>query len=245
MFAYAPLTVLVIFSFNNSTLIALPLKSFTLVWYQKLFSNKIILSAISNSLLVGGGTTVLATAGGILASFALVRYRFVGRGLFNYLILMPLLIPEIVMGVSLLIFFHSIGISLSLITVMTAQTMIALPVTILVMVARLIGFDVTLEEAAMDLGADELTTFRRITFPLLLPGIVAAAVMAFTVSFGDIIMAYFTIGYQPTLPVYILGQLRFPANLPILTAASTLTLSFSVPLVVLSEVLRQIGERRG
>ena len=244
-FAYAPLTVLIIFSFNNSTLIALPLKGFTLAWYQKLFSNATILSAISNSLLVGGGTTLLATAGGILASFALVRYRFVGRGFFNYLILMPLLIPEIVMGVSLLVFFHSIGVSLSLITVMTGQTMIALPVTILVMVARLIGFDVALEEAAMDLGADELTTFRRITFPLLLPGIVAAAVMAFTVSFGDIIMAYFTIGYQPTLPVYILGQLRFPANLPILTAASTLTLSFSVPLVVLSEVLRQIGERRG
>ncbi len=128
---------------------------------------------------------------------------------------------------------------------MMAQTMIALPVTILVMVARLIGFDVALEEAAMDLGADEFATFRRITFPLLLPGVMAAGVMAFTVSFGDIIMAYFTIGYEQTLPVYILGQLRFPANLPILTAASALTLSFSAPLVVLSEILRRIGEKRG
>jgi spermidine/putrescine transport system permease protein len=245
IFVYAPLSVLVIFSFDNSMIFTLPLQGFTFQWYERLFSNALLMSAIYNSFFVAAGVTVMGTFGGILGSFAVVRYRFRGRNVFNYIVLMPLVIPAIIMGVALLVFFHAIGVDLSLMTVVIAQTVIALPVTILVMVARLIGFDVALEEAAMDLGADELTTFRKVSLPLLLPGVMAAAVMAFTTSFGDVVMAYFTIGYQPTLPVYIFSQIRFASLLPVLTAASALTLSFSAPLVVISDLLRRLGERRG
>ena len=106
IFVYAPLAVLVIFSFDNSLIFTLPLRGFTLLWYERLFSNALLMSAIYNSFLVAAGVTVLSTLGGILGSFAVVRYRFRGRNVFNYIVLMPLVIPTIIMGVSLLVFFH-------------------------------------------------------------------------------------------------------------------------------------------
>ncbi len=244
-FTFAPLIILVIFSFNDSARVGLPFKAFTLKWYAEVLSDPTILSAIANSLLVGAVVTLLSTPGGTAAAFVLVRHQsFVGRKAFNTLVLIPMVIPPVIVGISLLTFFHAIGLELSLVTVILAHTLIALPFSLLVMVARLIGFDRSLEEAAMDLGADELTTFLKVTLPLIFPGLLAAAILAFTISFGEVAVAFFTIGYQPTLPVYIFGQVRLPTRLPVLTAVSALALSFSALLVVASEITRRIREKK-
>jgi spermidine/putrescine transport system permease protein len=157
--------------------------------------------------------------------------------------LLPMVLPSIIIGVALLMFFSRVGIKLSLITVIIGHTLTALPFSTLIMVARLIGFDRSLEEAAMDLGADELTTFRKVTFPLIMPGIVAAAFLAFTVSFEDTSIAFFLLGTEQNIPMFIYGQLRYPVTLPMLTAMSMVTLSIALILAVLSWLIGKIGTR--
>lgn len=239
LFLYAPVFVLIIFSFNDSTSMTFPLKGFTLKWYGELFARGGAVEAIRNSLIVGGVTAILATMLGILAALALTRHRFRGRSFFQYLMIIPMIIPFIIMGVSMLILFNSIGLSLSLLTVTLGHTLIALPYTTLVITARLIGLDPALEEAAMDLGADELTTFTEITLPQMFPGVLAAALLAFTVSFEDASLTYFIIGYEPTLPIYIFGYLRYPRMLPMLVATSVLTLSLALIFATLSTIARR------
>ncbi len=243
LFAYAPLIVLMVFSFNDSTIMSLPFKGFTLKWYQEFFANPAALKAINNSFLLASGTAILATVGGTMAAFALVRHRFVGRRLLQWFMLLPMVLPSLIVGVALLMFFSRVGIRLSLFTVIIGHTLVALPFSTLIMVARLIGFDRSLEEAARDLGADELTTFRKVTFPLIMPGIISAAFLAFTVSFADTAIAFFLLGTEQNIPMFIYGQLRYPVKLPMLTAMSIATLSIALVLALLSWLFGKIGTR--
>ncbi len=154
-----------------------------------------------------------------------------------------MVLPYLIIGIALLMFFSRVNIKLSLGTVMIGHTLVALPFTTLIMVARLIGFDRSLEEAAMDLGADELTTFRKITLPLIMPGIVAAAFLAFTTSFEDASIAFFLLGTEQNIPIFIYGQLRYPKQLPMLTAMSVATLSIALVLALLSWIIEKIETR--
>ena len=237
-FLYVPLLVLLVFSFNDSIFMTLPLTGFTLKWYGAFFSNESATSSVVNSFTVALVSTGLATISGLMAAFALVRHRFRGRSVFLRVAWLPLVIPYVVMGVSLLILFHMLGVALSLFTVTLGHTIAALPYTTLVLTARLIGFDTSLEEAAMDLGADESRTFLKVTLPLIFPGIVSAAFLAFTVSFGDVTLAYFLIGYENTLPIYVFGSLRYPSLLPVLTVTSTLMICLSIALSLLIALVR-------
>jgi len=235
---YAPFVVLMVFSFNDSTLLTLPLKGFTLKWYGKFFGNPQALSSILNSLLVASATAVLATLGGTMAAFAFVRRRFAGRTLLQWFMLLPMVLPYVIMGIALFLFFSIVGIAPSLFTVTLGHTLVALPYVTLIMVARLIGFDRSLEEAAMDLGADEITTFRKVTLPIIMPGVVASAFLAFTISFEDVSLAYFLLGYERTVPVFIYGVLgRVPKELPMLPAMSMVTLSIAFVLAILSTLI--------
>ena len=251
LLVYVPLFALMVFSFNDSLIIGLPWKGFTTKWYTEFLSNPSAIDAIKNSLIVGLATAFLATLGGLMAAFALVRHRFIGRNLFTGLMLLPMVLPGILIGVALLNFFNYPIVTyffkfiatllgeegpLSLGTVLIAHTLVALPYSTLVMVARLIGFDIALEEAAMDLGADELTTFRKVTLPLIMPGIISSAFLAFTISLEDITLAYFTIGYQATLPIFVYSQLRYAVSLPMLTALSTVMLTFAFILSAVSSI---------
>ena len=234
---YVPLFVLMAFSFNDSIVVGLPWAGFTTKWYEQFLSNPSALGSIVNTVAVGLTTAILATLGGMIAAFALVRHKFIGRNIFNSLMLMPMVLPYILMGVSISILFQQIlHFELSLITVAIGHTLVALPYSTLTMVARLTGFDRSLEEAAMDLGADELTTFRKVTLPLIMPGIIASAFLAFTISFEDITLAYFLAGFQQTLPIFIYGQLRYSISLPMLSALSVTMLSFSFILSFLSSI---------
>jgi len=237
LIVYVPLLVLMVFSFNDSFVVGLPWVGFTTKWYEQFLSNSSALGSILNTVVVGLTTAFLATLGGMMAAFALVRHKFRGRGIFNSLILIPMVLPYILMGVSISLLFQQIfHFELSLFTVAIGHTLVALPFSTLTMVARLTGFDRSLEEAAMDLGADELTTFRKVTLPLIMPGIIASAFLAFTISFEDITLAYFLGGFEETLPMFIYGQLRYSTSLPMLSALSVTMLSFSFILSFISSI---------
>lgn len=238
LFTYTPLFVLVIFSFNDSIIMGFPLAGFTLKWYENFIQNDTAISAIINTVNVGVASASIATIAGLMAALALVRHRFHGRELYTNIIMLPMVIPGILLGISLLSLFSFLGISLSLLTVMAGHALMGLPFAMLVMMARLIGFDPALEEAAMDLGADEIRTFREVTLPIISPGILVAFMLAFSTSLEDVAVAFFTVGYEPTLPIYVYGMMRYARMMPILTAISVSMVLFSICLSIAQDAIR-------
>jgi spermidine/putrescine transport system permease protein len=242
-FLYLPVLVLPIFSFNNSAFIAFPLTGFTTRWYEAL-ADSALQQALVNSLKVGVVTALLSTLLGLLAAKAVTQYRLRGRGVALGMISLPLFIPDIVLGISLLLLLGTIGLPLSLASVVLGHLLICAPFSLAVLVARFEGFDPNLEEASADLGEDRWMTFWRVTFPMMLPGIIASLLLTFITSFDEFLVAYFLSGTQATLPVYIWSQLRFPARLPMVLALGTIILCVSVVLVVLAEKLRNQGVKK-
>jgi len=243
-FIYLPIVILIIFSFNNTRSVAV-LTGFSTEWYTKLASNTELLRAARNSLLVGIITTVVSTVIGTLTALAMDRYRFKLRTSFDANLYLPIVIPEIVMGISLLLFFNqalfpflqsALGLSLStgLPTITISHIAFDIPFVYVIVRARLADFDRTLEEAAADLGADEWQTFQRVTLPLLMPGIIGGALMAFTLSLDDYLITVFTKGVQDqTMPLYIYSLVRKGVT-PEINALSTALLIGSIGLVGLS-----------
>ena len=229
-FLYLPVLFLPLFSFNDSIYIAFPLKGFTFDWYREMAMRPGLLEALGNSLRVGAVVSVLSTALGMLAAKAVTRYRMPGRTPAVGLIMVPLVIPEIIMGIALLILLTTVGVDLSLFTIGLGHMLLCVPFSLLVMISRLEGFDKSLEEAALDLGENAWWVFWRVTFPLALPGVIASLLLTFTISFDEFILAFFLAGTDATLPVYIWSQLRFPNKLPSVLAlgASILVISFFV-----------------
>jgi spermidine/putrescine transport system permease protein len=244
IFLYAPILCLIIFSFNDSTVVSFPWEGFTTRWYRAFLENETILDALWTSLFVAAMTAAVATVLAIPASIALVRRRFFAKGFVSGMLLAPLVIPLIVMGVSLLILFNAIGIPLSPFTVTIGHVVIALPFAVLTMVPRLERIPAALEEASRDLGASAMTTFRLITFPLLLPALISAALISFTISFDEVVISSFVIGEQVTFPVYLYSQLRLPEQLPAFIAVAVVILVVSITVVVASEIGRFVSERR-
>jgi len=243
-FLYAPIVILLIFSFNNANVPAFPLSGFTLHWYYEFVTNSDLRNALETSAIVAALSSTVAVALGILASIALVRRRFKAKGPVSALLLSPLVIPLVVFGTSLLLLFHLIGMQLGIMTVVIGHIVISLPYTILVIMPRLQQIDVSLEEAAYDLGASRLRTFRSITFPLILPAIVSAFLIAFTTSFDEYAVASFVVGSSVTFPIYLYSALRFPNQLPQVIAVAVVVITISLAVVVLAEVGRRVAERR-
>ena len=240
-FLYLPVLFLPLFSFNNSHFIAFPLNGFTTQWYRDLFADAAMLHALGNSLQVGAASALLSTLLGLLAAKAVTAYRLRGAGLMLGFIGLPLFIPDIVLGLSLLLLLGAIGFPLSLAAVALGHASLCVPFALTVLIARFEGFDRNLEEASADLGENAWMTFWRVTFPLMLPGIAASLLLTFITSFDEFLLAYFLSGTEATLPVYIWGQLRFPDRLPMVLALGTLILAASVALVVLAEWARNRG----
>jgi spermidine/putrescine transport system permease protein len=177
---------------------------------------------------------------GTMVALLFVRYQFRAKGLLVALAVLPLIVPFIVLGVALLLLFSALGIERSLWTVGIGHTVVALPYTLLIVVARLAGFDPQLEEAAMDLGANYPTTLRRIVLPIIAPAMVSAWLTAFTVSFDEFALALFLAGTQPTFPVYLFSQLRFANRLPIMIALAVLLMIGTLTLVFIAERIRRV-----
>jgi spermidine/putrescine transport system permease protein len=243
-FLYAPIVILLIFSFNNSAVPTFPLDGFTLHWYHEFLVNGDLRAALQTSALIAAATSVGAVILGVLASLALVRRAFRSKPLVSALLLSPLVIPYLVFGIALLLLFHTLGVSNGVPTVVIGHIVITLPYTILVLVPRLEQIDASLEEAAYDLGASRLRTFRSITLPLILPAVVSALLIAFTTSFDEYAVASFLAGPSSTFPIYLYSALRFPSQLPQVIAVAVVVLVVSLTVVVAAEAGRRIAERR-
>ena len=244
VFLYAPIVILLIFSFNDSALPSFPLSGFTLHWYRQFLTNADLKGALATSAIVAALSSAAAVLLGILASIALVRRRFRGKSPVSALLLSPLVIPLVVFGISLLLLFHAIGVQRSILTVVVGHIVISLPYTILVLMPRLQQIDVSLEEAAFDLGASRLRTFRSITLPLILPAVLSAYLIAFTTSFDEYAVASFVVGSRLTFPIYLYSALRFPSQLPQVIAVAVVVITISLVVVVGAEVGRRAAERR-
>jgi spermidine/putrescine transport system permease protein len=238
IFLYAPILILVVFSFNNSRFNVV-WRGFTLDWYIKLFEDTKILEALKVSLIVALASTAISLVIGTLTAWAMYRYSFKGKRIFEGLLYLPIIIPDIVMGISLTLFFVLIKFRLGMASIIIAHVAFNISFVMVVVRARLQGLDRTLEEAAMDLGADEVTTFFKVTLPLLSPGLIAAALLAFTLSFDDFVISFFTAGVGATpLPVQIYSMVKLGVS-PVVNAISTLVLIVSFILVALAEKLRR------
>lgn len=240
LFLYAPMVALPLFSFNESSIAAFPIRGWTLQWYQALVQDGSVLSALQSSLIVATAAAVTSTSLGLLAAMGLTRDAMPGRRLILTVLLLPLLLPPLVLGLALLTLLHKVaGMQLSYLTVMLGHVLICLPYSILVLLARFEGFDRSLEDASLDLGQNALQTFRRVTLPLVFPGVVASLLLTSVVSFDEFLIAFFLSGTDPTLPMIIWGSLRFPAKLPLTLALGTLILVLTTSLVVLAEIYRR------
>lgn len=238
-FLYVPVLFLPLFSFNDGTVVAFPIKGWTLEWYRQLGAQDTLLRALLNSLIVGGVSAVTATAMGLFAARAYVRHRFPGQRLSEGIVMLPLVVPGVIVASSMLVLFVSIGLKPSLAAVILGHTFLALPFSVSIMKSAFDDFDVSLEEAAFDLGSGAWEVFRRVTLPIVTPGIVSSLLVTFTVSFDEFVLAFFLSGSQPTLPVYIWSQIRFPAKLPNTLALGSLLLLASVVLLVVAEFFRR------
>ena len=261
LFLWLPILFLIIFSFNSSKTNAV-WNGFTLSWYNLLlnstfelktgFSTQLLIGALQNSLIVAASATILSTLLGTMIAIGMERLKFRGKRLIDLLLYLPVVIPEVAMGLSLLIFFsvtfRAINqltgwqLALSIITVIIGHVVFSMPFVAIVVRARLSGMSLSLEEAARDLGANEWKTFRRVTLPLLMPGIISGALLALTLSLDDFVVTLFTAGVgSTTLPLFVYGMIKFGVN-PSINAISTIVVVVSMSLVLFSLLLQR---RRG
>jgi len=240
VFLYLPIVILVVFSFNASRHAAV-WRGFTLDWYGKLFTDQAIGASLVNSLIVAGGSTLISTVFGTMVALAMERYKFWGKLAFDALLYLPIIIPDIAMAVMLLLFFVLTKTRLGLVSIIISHVAFNISFVAVVVRARLAHFDATLEEAAQDLYANEWQTFRRVTLPLIMPGILAGALLAFSLSIDDFVITFFTAGPgSTTLPLRIYGMLKLGVT-PEINALSSMMLLASMMLVMLSLLLQRKG----
>lgn len=241
LFLYLPLAVVVAYSFNDSTMNARWV-GFTFAWYRKLFHDEEMLTAAWNSLLIAVTASAVSSVLGTMAGFAMHRYRL---RVLPVLVVAPIAIPEILMGVSLLIFFVTINLTLGLLSVILAHIAFCIGFVAIVVRARLSGLDESLVEAARDLGATPRQAFWLITLPLIMPGVIAGALMAFTLSIDDFVITYFTAGADTmTLPLKIYTMVKVTVT-PEVNAVSTLLMLLTLVLILLASKLSPSALRAG
>ena len=238
VFFYLPIAILIGFSFNTSRLNIL-WEGFTLEWYAAIWRDSVLVGTLENSLIVASITTVLAVVLGTGGAWLLYRYRFPGLRLWQTLIFIPMIIPEVIMGVSLLILYVVINLELGYSTIIISHVTFCFPFVMVAVQARLSGLDPALEEAAMDLGATPARAFRSVLVPYLMPAIISGALMSFTLSLDELIVTYFTASAGTrTLPLEIFGRVKKGLD-PTLNAISTVFILSTVVLVVATEILKR------
>jgi spermidine/putrescine transport system permease protein len=232
-FLFAPVAVVVLFSFNSTASTSLPLTGVSLRWYDAAFANDLFVDALLNSVLVALVTAVFVAFVGANASFALTRRRSRLLDAFSAFVTTPLILPGLFLGVALLSFYNEINLRLSLTTVMIAHALVTLPFVVLIVNARLMRLDRSLEEAARDLGATPFQAFRKIIFPLIRAPLVGAVLIAVAWSFDEFIITFFTIGGRTTLPIMIWGLLRLGID-PSVNAIASIVLATTITVTVLA-----------
>ncbi len=242
VFIYAPMVIVFVYSFNANPINMMSWSGFTFDWYRTIFglSNKLteqtlyiesteqLTGAVKNSLIVALTTTTISTIIGTATALAMARYAFRLKTFYRVLVFMPMIIPDIVLGLALLIYFVTIGVQLGVVSIIIGHCTFLGSYVFIVVSARLGGMDQTLEEASADFGASPWVTFRRVTLPLIAPGVVGGALLAFIISMDDLVITYFIAGVDSTtLPVFIYGMLRRGIK-PEINAIATLMIVFSL-----------------
>ena len=225
---YGPLLILVVFSFNDSIIIALPLEGFTTKWYQQVFSDPLVIEALKNSIIIALVVTPVCIVLGTLAAVGISRFRYILRAPVAGLVGAPLVVPWLLIGVGGLLFFSRLHVPLSLNTIGVMQVVSIFPLVTAIVAARLVRFDTSLEEAARDLGATQWEVLRFIVLPLIAPALAASAIFAFSWSFNNFTISYFTAGFQSTFPIWVFSTLNHAKNVPIVNAISTLVAAVQV-----------------
>jgi ABC-type spermidine/putrescine transport system permease subunit II len=242
IFLYLPIVFLVLFSFEKADVPGFPITGLTLHWYEKMLSDNAIHSALFNSVVVAVIVAILATIIGTMAAFPLVRGGIRFAGLARILFTLPIMIPGVLIGLGLLVFISFLGIKLGLHTVIAGHLVFTTPFVVLIVAARLQGFDRHLEWAAADLGASGRQTLRHIVLPLIAPAIVAGALLSVTLSIDEFVVTFFTIGPELTLPLYIITQIRFGVT-PEVNALATVILIVTLAVFGAGTILLSGGRR--
>ncbi len=257
VFIYAPMMIIIVYSFNANPVNMMSWSGFTFDWYRTIFglgsklteqtlyveSTEQLTRAVGNSLVVALTTTAVSTVIGTLTALALARYRFRFQSFYRVLVFMPMIIPDIVLGIALLIYFVTLGAKLGLVTIIIGHCTFLSSYVFIVVSARLAGMDLAYEEASADLGASAWQTFRRVTLPLILPGVIGGALLAFIISMDDLVITYFIAGVDSTtLPVFIYGMLRRGIK-PEINAIATLMILFSLVVASLGLWFRSRSSR--
>ena len=244
LFLYAPIILLPIFAFNDGTIIAFPLQGFTTRWFGDLLNTPALHEATRNSLIIAVSVAMLSTCLGLFAARAATRYNFPAKAGIMGFIMLPLVLPEVIVAISLLVVLMQLGLNTSVYTIILGHTLLCMPFAIAILQGSFTGLDQSLEEAAIDLGETRAGAFRLVILPLVMPGIIASLLICFIISLDEFIIAFFLSGNEPTLPVYLWGQLRFPARLPVVMALGTILVTLSVVLLIVADIFRRRGLRR-
>ncbi|MES2846434.1 MAG: ABC transporter permease [Pseudomonadota bacterium] len=241
IFLYAPIILLPLFAFNDSKVIAFPLSGFTTAWFQDMWSDTQLFAALKNSVIIAVSSALIATLLGLFAARASTRFRFPGKAGIMGLIMLPLVLPEMIVSMSLLVILLAIGVPLSIFTIILGHVLICTPFAVAILSSAFQSLDQSLEEAAYDLGETPLSTFMLIILPLVMPGIISSLLISFTISLDEFIIAYFLGGSETVLSVYIYGQFRFPAKVPAIMALGTILVCLSITLLAIAEYFRRRG----
>jgi spermidine/putrescine transport system permease protein len=245
VFLYAPLAVLIVFSFNDSQIQTLPYAGFTLRWFDAVFANGDLVAAVQRSAVIALCTAVGATLLGLITAVAMTARKLALRGVVTALVLLPLVIPYIVLAVGLLILLSWLGLHQALWAVVLGHVAVSVPYCLLVILPRLRTIDQAIVDAARDLGAGAWAAFRRITLPLIVPALLSSAILAFTISFDEFAIASFLVpAGKETLPVYIYSGSRTPALQPQVVTVGAMVVVASLLVVTLAEFGRARAERR-
>ncbi len=231
VFMYTPLLVVLVFSFSPTRMI-FGMEGLTLKWYRELFQDQALLKALLHSLIVGLCAVAIAIVFGTSGAFFIAKVKFPGKGVFRSLVMMPFLLPGIIMGLTLLIFIRNFNIRLSMLTVLMGHVSFTTPLVMFQVSSRLTRMGPNYQFAAQDLGANPVQTFWYVTLPMIRTAIIGAGLLAFTVSFDEIVISYFLTGTWMTLPVYIYGMLRFGLS-PKIYAISAIIMILSLVLIIL------------
>ncbi len=243
MFLYFPILALVAFSFNDSKR-NITWQGFTLKYYEKAWNNIALHDAFMNTMTIATISTLVSTTFGTMLGLAIYRYKFPGKALYDGWIHLPIVIPEICMGVSMLAFFAAMNIPLGIFTITVSHIAFSIPFVAVVVRARMSGFDPSFEEASTDLGANQWQTFWNVTFPYMMPGVVAGALLAFTLSLDDFVITFFTSGPgSTTFPIKIYSMVRFSVT-PEVNAASTALIVITLTLTITAMTIQSRSARR-
>jgi spermidine/putrescine transport system permease protein len=242
-FLFLPIIVVVMFSFNDSMALSFPLRGLSLRWYAETIGSPEFHAAIGNTAIVGLTTSLIVVVMGTLAALAMARYSFRGKSIITGIMMLPMSLPPLFIGLSLLSVFTTLDIQLSLFTVVIGHIVYTLPYFVLVALSRLQRFDVVLEEAARDLGASSWLAFWKVTFPIIGPSVLGGGILVFALSFDEFLITFLVVGTQSTLPMMVWSMMRHSVS-PAVNAVSTIVLVVALVVVFLADKALNVSEIR-